>query len=153
MKTQFVSFMAGLIFAVALALAGMGQPSTVVGFLDFGGQWNPSLLLLMCAGIPVVLIAHVISRKLAKPVLAERFPATTGNVDGRLLAGAAIFGVGWGLGGICPGPGLLSLAAGIKVGLLMVPGMAAGMLLHGVYAGWRKAPTVDETANAEQPTS
>src|SRR6185369_8234336 len=93
-KNNVVSFVAGLMFAVGLALAGMGQPSTVVGFLDFTGRWNPSLMLLMCAGIPVVLVAHRISVKLAKPIFAERFPATSGTVDGALLAGAAIFGAG-----------------------------------------------------------
>jgi uncharacterized membrane protein YedE/YeeE len=149
MKSHLVSFAAGLLFAVGLALAGMGQPSTVVGFLDFAGHWNPSLMLLMCAGIPVVMIAHRVSVKLAKPVLAEHFPARPTTIDTPLLAGAAIFGAGWGLGGICPGPGLLSLAAGIKVGALMVAGMAAGMLLHGLYAGWSKARPADETGAAD----
>ena len=148
MKTPIVCFVAGLIFAVGLALAGMGQPSTVVGFLDVTGQWNPSLLLLMCAGIPVVLIGHLVSTKLSKPVFAERFPPTSNKLDPPLVAGAVIFGVGWGLGGICPGPGLLSLAAGIKVGALMVGGMSVGMLLHGVYAGWSKERATDETGPA-----
>lgn len=152
MKTQFISFVAGLMFAAGLALAGMGQPSTVVGFLDFTGHWNPSLLLLMCAGIPVVLVGHLVSKRLGKPILAERFPSAPSHVDRSLLAGSAIFGVGWGLGGICPGPGLLSLAAGIKVGALMVGGMVIGMLLHGVYAGWSKGRPADETGRTD-PTA
>jgi uncharacterized protein len=147
MKTHLVSFVAGLLFALGLSLAGMGQPSTVVGFLDFTGHWNPSLLLVMCAGIPVILVGHLVSKRLAKPVLAERFPATSRKIDGPLLAGSAIFGIGWGLGGICPGPGLLSLAAGIEVGALMVGGMVVGMLLHGAYAGWAKGRPADETGH------
>lgn len=145
MKSLFVSFVAGLLFAVGLALAGMGQPSTVVGFLDFAGQWDPSLLLLMCAGIPVVTVAHFASRRLAKPVLAPSFPPTSSVIDGPLVAGSIIFGAGWGLAGMCPGPGLLSLAAGIPAGALMVGGMVVGMLLHGVYKGWKNARAVDET--------
>lgn len=149
MKSYLVGFVAGLLFAAGLALSGMGQPSTVVGFLDFSGQWNPSLLLLMCAGIPVVAVAHLASKRLAKPILAERFPPTSKVIDAPLLGGSAIFGIGWGLGGICPGPGLLSLAAGVQVGAFMVGGMVVGMLLHGVYSGWRNGRAMDET----EPTS
>jgi uncharacterized membrane protein YedE/YeeE len=142
---QLVCVCAGLLFAAGLALAGMGQPSTVVGFLDFAGEWNPSLLLLMCAGIPVILLAHWLSKKLAKPAFAERFPGTSGKIDRPLIIGAAIFGVGWGIGGICPGPGLLCLAAGVKTGALMVSGMVVGILLHGGYAGWSTRQHGDET--------
>lgn len=145
MKTPIVSFVAGLMFAVGLALSGMGQPSTVVGFLDFAGTWNPSLMLLMCAGIPVVMIGHLVSKKLQRPVFAERFPSTATGVDRSLIGGSVVFGVGWGLGGMCPGPGLLSLAAGIQMGALMVGGMVVGMFLHGAYAGWSKGRPADET--------
>jgi len=145
MKTHAVSLLAGLLFALGMGLAGMGQPSTVVGFLDFAGHWNPSLMLLMCSGIPVVLLAHLLSKKLAKPLYAERFPARSSKIDASLIAGAGIFGVGWGLGGICPGPGLFALAAGMKAGALMVGGLSVGILLHGVYAGWSKPRLADET--------
>jgi uncharacterized membrane protein YedE/YeeE len=145
MKANVASFVAGLLFAVGLALAGMGQPSTVVGFLDFFGRWNPSLALLMMAGIPVVLVAHLVSRRRAAPLLAERFPAAPTAIDGRLLAGAAIFGVGWGLAGICPGPALLALAAGLKNGALLVAGMIVGIFLFNAYD---RARQPDETGSS-----
>jgi uncharacterized membrane protein YedE/YeeE len=134
MKANLVSFAAGLLFAVGLALAGMGQPSTVVGFLDFTGQWNPSLMLLMCAGIPVVLIAHRLSSKLAKPVLAESFPARSSVIDASLIGGAAIFGVGWGLSGFCPGPAFADLgfmpgSVALFVGALLAGSWIAGLIL------------------------
>lgn len=148
MKINAVSFAAGLLFAVGLALAGMGQPSTVVGFLDFFGNWNPSLALLMMAGIPVAMIAHRLSLRRPAPVFADQFPAPSTRIDAPLLAGAAIFGVGWGLAGICPGPALLALAAGLKNGVLLVVGMIAGILLFNLYD--RRSPTRQRDETGDQ---
>ena len=108
-----------------------------------------SLYLFAVLLFPCPIPAHA-ATKLAKPIRAERFPATSSKLDRSLIIGSAIFGVGWGLGGMCPGPALLVLAAGIKTGGLMVAGMVVGMLLHGVYAGWATGRPVDETGRADQ---
>ena len=146
MKINAVSFVAGLFFAIGLALAGMAQPSTVVGFLDVFGRWNPSLALVMMAGIPMTMIGHQLSLRRAAPIFADTFPRSATRIDGALLLGAAIFGVGWGLAGICPGPALLALSAGLKNGVLLVFGMVIGFLLFNAYDGRSRTRQRDETA-------
>ena len=125
------AFLCGFVFAVGLVTAGMTQPSKVVGFLDFTGAWDPSLALVMGGA----LAAHALLRRLVarrpRPLLAAQFhlPTRT-DIDGRLIAGAAIFGVGWGLGGFCPGPALVALGGAMHAAAVVVPAMLAGMLLH-----------------------
>ena len=145
MRINAVSFVCGLLFAIGLALAGMGQPSTVVGFLDPFGHWNPSLALVMMAGIPVTMIGHRLSQRRRAPIFAPAFPELATKIDGPLVLGAAIFGVGWGIAGICPGPALLTLSAGMKNGGLLVVGMIVGNLLFNAYAGRSAARHRDET--------
>jgi uncharacterized protein len=126
-----LSFVAGALFAVGLAIGGMTQPAKVIGFLDVAGNWDPTLLLVMVGAIAVYLPAYRLARRRGAPVLARRFelPARR-DVDRRLLGGAAIFGVGWGLAGYCPGPGLASLATATSAAGIFVGAMLAGMLLH-----------------------
>ena len=145
MRINAVSFVCGLLFAIGLALAGMGQPSTVVGFLDPFGHWNPSLALVMMAGIPVTMIGHRLSQRRRAPIFAPAFPELATKIDGPLVLGAAIFGVGWGLGGICPGPALLALSAGLKNGVLLVFGMIIGILIFNAYDGRARTRQRDET--------
>jgi uncharacterized protein len=128
---RIVSFAAGLVFAVGLGLSGMTQPAKVVGFLDIFGRWDPSLLCVMGAalGVSLVLFPRILRR--SKPLLDARFHVPGKRaVDGRLIAGAAIFGMGWGLCGYCPGPAIVSVASGSQPAILFVLAMAAGMALE-----------------------
>jgi uncharacterized membrane protein YedE/YeeE len=111
-----VAFLAGLVFAVGLALAGMTMPSKIVAFLDVTGAWDPSLALVMLSAIGVYLPVHRAVRRRGRPVLAGAVlsvPSETA-IDGRLVGGAAIFGVGWGLSGLCPGPAIVSVGAACR---------------------------------------
>jgi uncharacterized protein len=130
------SFLAGLVFAVGLGLAGMTQPSKIIGFLDFAGHWDPTLLFVMGGAVSVFFVAARSSRRLARPFLADRFPdPPSSGVDVRLVAGAAIFGVGWGLSGFCPGPAIVVIGGGGGAAIGFVGAMIAGMGLHQVLVG------------------
>ena len=132
MKAHGTSFIAGIIFALGLGLSGMTRPIKVIGFLDFFGNWDPSLACVMIAAIGVFFVAYRISQKLSSPLLAEKFALPRrADLDGRLILGAAIFGAGWGLGGFCPGPAITSLASGAMPVVIFVVTMAIGIYLHG----------------------
>jgi len=125
------SFAAGALFAVGLAVSGMTRPSKVIGFLDITGAWDASLVFVMVGAIAVHFVAHRLRAKRTAPFFEDGFHLPTGrDVDGRLVAGAAIFGVGWGLGGFCPGPGLVSAASGALPAVVFVVGMALGTKLE-----------------------
>lgn len=113
MKHYLVPFAAGLLFAVGLAVSGMTLPANVIGFLDPGGAWDPSLALVMIGAIAVFAATFWLSRRMKRPLVGEVFATLpVGTVDLKLLAGATIFGVGWGLAGFCPGPALVAAATG-----------------------------------------
>lgn len=133
MKTGLVAFLSGVVFSVGLAVAGMTQPSKVVGFLDFFGQWDPSLAFVMVGAIGVNAVVYQVVRRRATPVLVPTFhiPTRT-DVNGRLVGGAALFGVGWGLGGYCPGPAITSLAGLSASSALFVVCMLLGMWSFGL---------------------
>lgn len=98
----------GLLFGAGLIVSGMADPAKVLGFLDVSGNWDPSLLLVMVAAVAVTAIGYRLAWRRKRPWLAPSFDLPTNRqIDTRLLAGAAIFGIGWGLAGICPGPGLV----------------------------------------------
>jgi len=131
--SAFAAFASGLLFAVGLAVSGMTRPSKIIGFLDVAGAWDPSLLLVMGAALPFLFAAWRIAQRRSAPFLGGIFPgpARTG-IDARLVGGAALFGVGWGLSGFCPGPAIVSAASGAVPALLLLAGMSAGMLAHGL---------------------
>ena len=120
----------GLLFGAGLVVSGMTVPDKVVGFLDmFGGAWDPSLALVMAAAIAVHAAAYRWIKGRPSPLWAQRWSLPTRqDIDGRLLLGASLFGVGWGLGGFCPGPGLVSLSGGAVSGAVFVVAMLASML-------------------------
>lgn len=123
---------AGALFGFGLSLSGMVDPARVSGFLDVAsGHWDPSLMFVLGGAVMVAVPGVLLSRRLAKPVLAEDFnlPAKT-RIDRPLITGSAIFGVGWGLAGFCPGPALSALALGLMPVVLFVSAMIAGMLVH-----------------------
>lgn len=134
-RTSLVAAGSGVLFGAGLAVSGLTRPEVVQGFLDVTGRWDPTLGVVMAvaAAINAALVAVAMRRR--RPLCAETLslPAT-GRVDRRLLAGAAVFGVGWGLVGICPGPALTSLASGDPSVLAFVAAMTAGLVLTRVVA-------------------
>jgi uncharacterized membrane protein YedE/YeeE len=141
MKRQaLVSFLCGLVFAVGLGVSGMTLPSKVIGFLDVAGAWDASLAFVMAGAVGVHMALYRLILRRRSPLLAERFALLTRqDIDWPLLVGAAIFGVGWGLGGYCPGPGLTSLGSGAYAALLFVSAMLVGMALFRGFDALRSA--------------
>jgi hypothetical protein len=126
----FLAFVSGALFSVGLALAGMTQPSKVVGFLDVAGDWDPSLAFVMLGAIAVYFVANRLLSGRQAPWVGGGFHLPTRrDIEPNLLIGAGLFGVGWGLAGYCPGPGLSALGAGTQRALVFVVSMAVGMLL------------------------
>lgn len=129
MKTQIVAFAAGLLFALGLALAGMTDPGKVVAFLDIFGDWDPSLAFVMLGAIATYAPGYRLITRRAHPLFADRFWLPTAkDLTPRLLIGAVLFGIGWGIAGFCPGPALVSLVTlrtdVLLFGLSMITGMA-----------------------------
>ena len=113
MKALSTAASLGALFGVGLVLSGMTRADKVIGFLDLFGDWDPTLAFVMMGAIGVHLPLRILVKRRATPVLAAAFEAPTRTtVDGRLLAGAVLFGVGWGVAGYCPGPGIASLVPG-----------------------------------------
>jgi len=129
--STFVAILSGLLFGVGLGLAGMLQPIKVAGFLDFfSGNWDPTLAFVMGGAVVVYAIAHRLITKRSAPLFDLRFHLPTrSDIDPRLLGGAALFGLGWGIGGYCPGPGLASMATFTAPVLVFVGTMLVGMLV------------------------
>jgi uncharacterized protein len=127
MKHIVVAFLAGVIFAVGLGVSGMTNPQRVIGFLDLTGRWDPSLAFVMLGAIGVHLAAALWALRASRPLWggAFSFPRST-QIDRRLVTGAALFGVGWGITGYCPGPALVDLAAPSSNGVTFVIAMVAG---------------------------
>jgi uncharacterized membrane protein YedE/YeeE len=127
----FSAFATGLVFGLGLLISGMTDPSKVIGFLDLAGNWDPSLLLVMGGGIAVGLLAFRAARKRTRAFLggAMQLP-TVRDIDGRLVGGSLVFGVGWGLAGFCPGPALVSFGAGQEKAAIFLAAMLGGMLIY-----------------------
>jgi uncharacterized membrane protein YedE/YeeE len=124
----FTSLLAGLIFGLGLIVSGMANPAKILGFLDLAGAWDPSLTLVMAGAVAVGLVAFAVATKRAASFLgAEMKLSGTRDIDLRLIVGSAVFGVGWGIGGFCPGPGVVALGMGEVKALVFVGAMLAGM--------------------------
>src|SRR5882724_2130333 len=127
-------FVAGGLFGMGLAVSGMTDPARVIGFLDVFGAWDPALLFVMAGAVGVYGLGMLILRRVKNREL--NLPsATSSPIDRRLVIGSGIFGVGWGLGGFCPGPALANLGALRVEALLFVPAMAIGMFLAQRFFG------------------
>lgn len=128
--TFLTALLSGLVFGFGLILSGMANPAKVLGFLDLAGRWDPSLAFVMAGAIAVGAVAFFIARKRTASFLggAMHLP-TARDIDRRLVAGSVIFGIGWGLGGFCPGPGLVALGMGETKALVFVAAMVAGMFI------------------------
>mgnify|MGYP000882980322 CR=1 FL=1 len=141
MKGAPLAGVAGLLFGVGLGVSGMTRPAKVEGFLDLFGAWDPSLALVMVGAIAVHFVALRLVRRRRAPLFEDRFHLPTRrDIDRRLVLGALIFGAGWGLGGYCPGPGLVSAAGGSSGAIVFVVGMTTGVLLELVFIRGVAAP-------------
>lgn len=126
-------FIIGLLFGLGLILAGMTDPSKVIGFLDIAGAWDPSLALVMGGAILVGVLAFGIARKRTTSVFggAMQLP-TSRDIDKRLIGGSLLFGAGWGLAGFCPGPAIVSVGAGQPKAIVFTLAMLIGMVVFEV---------------------
>ena len=128
-----IPLVCGALFAAGVCISGMVRPSKVLGFLDLGGRWDASLALVMASALALHVFAWRVVKRMTADQLAPRFgiafpgPAAT-IVDVRLVGGAAVFGVGWGLSGFCPGPAIVSLVSGTTASFVFVGAMVAAML-------------------------
>lgn len=133
MKTALTGFLVGLMFAFGLGISGMTLPSKVIGFLDITGDWDYALAFVMGGAVLTYgLLFPLVTRKRRRPVFAASFAIPTRrDLNPSLIAGAALFGVGWGLGGFCPGPALVALTTGMLPVAVFIVAMLAGMFLFG----------------------
>lgn len=149
-KELGVALGSGSLFAVGLAVSGMTRPEKVIGFLDLFGAFDPTLAFVMVGAILVHAASWRVIKKRKSPLFAIdfRLPAAR-RPDARLLVGSAIFGVGWGLGGYCPGPGLTALGSLSLPPVVFVLSMLSGMIGFAVFEQWRHSkPTVRLRAEA-----
>ena len=130
MLVVLTSLIAGTIFGIGLAISGMMNPAKVLGFLDIAGNWDPTLAFVMGGALMVSAPGFLLLRRRGVPLIGGKFhlPTRT-DIDSRLVGGAALFGLGWGLGGFCPGPAIAGLATGVAGVYVFVAAMVAGMLL------------------------
>ena len=125
------AFFIGLLFGLGLVISQMINPAKVLAFLDVFGDWDPSLALVMAGAVAAAAIGFALAGRRAAPLWAPAFQIPTRrDIDARLLTGSALFGIGWGLAGLCPGPALTALPLGLWQSFVFVAAMLAGMALH-----------------------
>jgi len=128
MMRAFLALVSGAIFGAGLALSGMMNPARVRGFLDLFGDWDPTLAFVMGGAMLVMAVAWIVQRRMAAPAAGSDFHLPgTALVDARLIGGAVLFGIGWGLAGLCPGPAIASLGTALALAAIFVAAMLAGM--------------------------
>jgi len=138
MKRNGLALAVGLIFGLGLCLSGMYQPAKVIGFLDLAGNWDPSLAFVMGGAIVVALPAFLLARRRSAAWVGGAIDLPPAQaIDAPLVVGAAVFGVGWGLAGVCPAPGVVDLGFFSPGAAVFVAAMAAGMLIHRAAASRR----------------
>lgn len=146
MKRVLVGGLVGVVFGLGLATAGMTDPAKVLGFLDLAGEWDPSLLLVLGAAVVVASTGYAIVLRYPAPLLDARFDLPKPrSIDAPLLLGAALFGIGWGVAGYCPGPAIASLANGNRELRFFLPAMIVGMLARYLHARRKVRPAVLRT--------
>lgn len=129
-----IQFVIGLVFGLGLLLSGMSDPAKVLNFLDLGGiaagTWDPSLAFVMMGAVATAFVGFRLVLKRQRPVFADAFQLPTrSDLDARILAGPAVFGVGWGLGGLCPGPAFVALGYGSFASIVFMAAMLGGMAI------------------------
>ena len=131
MKALSISLISGLVFGLGLIISGMSNPARVLNFLDWSQRWDPTLALVMGGAIAVALPGFYWVRKRQKPLFTEEFEIPQNHkIDAKLIIGAGLFGIGWGIGGFCPGPGIVAAVTLQLDVLLFVGAMVSGMLLQ-----------------------
>jgi uncharacterized protein len=127
----FIPLLCGALFGAGVCISGMIRPSKVLAFLDFGGAWDASLMLVMGAALALHVVAWRFIKSLRAPRFGSAFPPQPSNViDAKLVGGAALFGVGWGISGYCPGPAILSTLSGATSSLVFVAMVALSMIVY-----------------------
>ena len=138
----FVVFGCGALFGLGLLISGMTQPAKILNFLDFAavrtGRWDPTLLVVMAGALAVTFAGYVVAQRRSGPMMATKsFWPTRSDIDMPLVAGAVLFGIGWGLVGLCPGPALVNLVTASPKVFVFVAAMVVGMMLHDrVWTPW-----------------
>ena len=136
------SLLTGLVFGLGLIVSGMANPAKVLGFLDVGGAWDPSLALVMAGAIAVGFVAFSFAKNRTLSLMgAEMKLPSASPIDRRLVTGSALFGIGWGIAGFCPGPGLVALGMGESKALVFVAAMLVGMAVFELLELRRPAMT------------
>lgn len=140
MTIALASLACGLIFGWGLLISGMANPAKVLAFLDLAGRWDASLAVTMASALLVTSAGFALTKRRQKPVFTPKalWPSRK-DIDSSLLAGALLFGLGWGLAGLCPGPAIENLATLSPRVIVFVAAMTAGMALHDVWQRWRPA--------------
>lgn len=141
MKVKIGAFLGGMVFGIGLALSGMTQPAKIVGFFDFFGSWDPSLGMVMVGALLVYApIYRAIVGRWHRPIWASSFSLPTRqDIDWRLVSGSALFGVGWGIGGYCPGPAFTSVGARSHEALVFGAAMLVGVGAYQLFMRFREA--------------
>lgn len=149
MRLPLPALVTGILFGAGLALSDMINPARVLAFLDLFGAWDPTLALVMGGAVLPSAIGFAVSRRMGRPLFDSRFFIPENRVlDRQLIAGAAIFGLGWGLAGFCPGPAIAGLVLGLWQPWLFVAAMFAGMLAH----RWVTTPGALAFARGSEPS-
>ena len=122
------ALLAGLVFGLGLIISGMANPAKVLGFLDLAGAWDPSLALVMAGAIGAGFVPFLLARNRTRSLIGlQMMLPTTKSIDRKLVVGSSVFGIGWGVAGFCPGPGLVAIGMGEPKALLFVAAMLVGM--------------------------
>jgi uncharacterized membrane protein YedE/YeeE len=136
--SNLFGFISGLVFGIGLILAGMTEPLKVKGFLDLAGAWDPSLALVMGGAIALGAVAFARARRRDRSWTGAPIEIPNNKtIDRRLVTGGVLFGIGWGIGGFCPGPALVALGSGVGSAGIFVAAMLVGMVLHDKFLGPR----------------
>lgn len=148
MRNDLAALLAGAIFGAGLVLSDMVNPARVQAFLDVAGRWDPTLMFVMGAALVPSALAYLLRRRLMRPLLAVRFfVPENASPDRRLLAGAALFGIGWGIAGFCPGPALAGLVLGAWQAWLFVAAMLVGMIAYRLLPARANPVPATQSAN------
>jgi len=130
-KKVLIYIASGLLFGAGLAISGMADPQRVRGFLDLFGHWDPTLMFVMGGAVAVMTAAWILQKRLATPFVAEKFSLPTRqDIDRPLILGGVLFGIGWGIAGLCPGPAVIGLVIAPAKAAIFVTAMVIGMALH-----------------------
>lgn len=144
MKQNIIALLAGTVFGVGLGISQMVDRERVLGFLDVVGTWDPTLMFVLGGAVSVTVITFRFVLRQPNPLFAEKFQLPTRNdIDRPLIAGAALFGIGWGIAGYCPGPGIASLVQGSWNPILFLAALVVGSLVYG-WVG-QKSASVSQT--------